>query len=306
MESRLPSLKALRVFEAAARHLKFVKAAEELHVTPGAVSQQIRALEEELGVALFHRCGRDISLTETGRRVFDGVHDALGLIGRTINDALKLESQGALSVTVGPAFAVKWLAPRIHRFYEMRPDINVQLFIQTEPIELETLKTDMAIRFGNGVYPGYHVTFLFKEKILPMCSPKLLEGPWPLRTPDDLKHHVLLHTWVQDNKANTVGWAEWLEYAGVKDIDPEKGLFLETIDRALQAAVDGAGVVLGFCRLADADIRGGRLVLPFTIGPPSDRAYYVVCPNQTAARPKIAAFRDWLLNELANDCALDG
>jgi LysR family transcriptional regulator, glycine cleavage system transcriptional activator len=300
MNQRLPSPNALRVFEAAARHGKFARAAKELHVTPAAVSQQIKALENQLGVSLFHRRGRDVVLTETGQRILPGLQDGFQRIAKAIEEAWTVENSRILTITLGPAFTTKWLVPRLHRFRERHPDIDVRFSMHGEPIdETAVLKTDLAVRFGDGVYPGYRIDLLFEEVYVPLCSPRLLEGARPLRSPGDLRHHVLLHTAFQTATAAAPDWVDWLAIAGCDDVDPNEGLHLEAADHALQAAIDGAGVILGHRRLADADINAGRLVQPFPIRVPSDMAFYLICPEANAGRPKIRAFREWMLEEVA-------
>ena len=298
MSNRIPSLNALRTFEASARHLNFKRAAEELHVTPAAVSQQIKMLEADLGVVLFHRRGRETLLSEKAQRLLPFVQEGFKQIAEGVTVVRNTE-RSVLGITVGPAFIVKCLVPGLHEFRTLHPDIEVRITTRLEPIELETLSTDLAIRIGDGNYPGFQVDRLFEERFAPLCSPRLLEGTHPLCEPEALQHHVLLHTHLQDTVMGAPNWLDWLEFAGVKGVDGRSGLYLEPAEHALQAAIDGAGVILGFCRLAADDIRAGRLVEPFPIAVPSSVGYCLICPRQTVEHPKISAFRKWILERTA-------
>ncbi|MCG8401696.1 MAG: LysR substrate-binding domain-containing protein, partial [Firmicutes bacterium] len=250
------------------------------------------------GVVLFHRKGRETLLSENGQRLLPYVQEGFKRVAEGV-EAIRRTDRSVLSITVGPAFTIKWLVPRLHEFRILHPDIDVRISTQIEPIELETLATDLAIRIGDGNYPGYRVHQLFEERFAPLCSPKLAEGRHPLRKPEALKYHVLLHTYLQDTLMGAPNWLDWLKYAGVENVDGRNGLFLELADHAIQAAIDGAGVILGFCRLSSDDIRAGRLVEPFPIPIPSNIGYYLVCPQPTAEQPKISAFRKWILDRTA-------
>jgi LysR family glycine cleavage system transcriptional activator len=290
----------------AARHLSFTRAAAELFVTQTAISHQIRGLEEQLGVRLFRRLPRGLVLTEEGQRFWPPVHEAFGLIARATEELGRDRKAGALTVTALPSFAAKWLVPRLGRFRTAHPDVDLRLSASMELVDLARSDVDAAIRLGRGDYPGLRVDRLFGESLVPVCSPALLEGASPLRTPADLRNHTLLHDvdiagiiFPQASDA----WRLWLEAAGITDVDPAHGSFFEDASLQLEAAAAGQGVALGRTVLAAADLASGRLVVPFDLRLPFELAYFFVCPETVADRPRIAAFRSWLLEEAAREPA---
>ncbi len=293
---RLPPLNALRAFEAAARCLSFSKAAEDLSVTPAAVSHQIKALEEWLGVALFKRLNRAVMLTDEGQAYVLGVREGLNTIRISTEKLLKQDSTGSLTVSTLPSFAVRWLLPRLSRFREEHPDIDVRLSATDFLTDFERDDVDLVIRYGSGEYPGlYTEKLLTEDSLFPVCSPQLLKGDNPLRTPADLMHHTLLHDDLR------VDWETWLAAAGVKGIDPKKGPSFNDSSMVLTAAMEGQGVALGRSTLAAADLAAGRLVKPFDVELKAGHAYFVVCPEESAERPRIVTFRNWLMKEAASD-----
>lgn len=294
---RLPPLNALRSFEAAARHLSFSKAAEELFVTPAAVSHQVKALEDWLGFALFKRLNRAVMLTDEGQVYVVGVREGLAVIAGATEKIMIHDAAGPLHVDTMPSFAARWLLPRLSRFREEQPDIDVRLSASEQLTDFDRDDIDVVVRYGNGRYPGLRVEKLLTEDVLfPVCSPSLLEGPHPLRTPEDLQYHTLLHDDMR------VDWETWLAVAGVKNIDPKKGPSFNDSSMVLTAAIAGQGVALGRSTLAADDLIAGRLVRPFNQQPiKAGHAYYIVCPEEKADRPRIAAFRAWLLKEAAMD-----
>jgi len=291
MTLRLPPMNTLRAFEAAARHLSFTLAAEELHVTQAAVSHQIKALEEALGVKLFRRLNRAIRLTEEGQEFVTEVRKALGHLAAAVEKIAAPGAGGPLTVSVLPSFASKWLVPRLGRFREKHPEIDVRISPSTQLTDFQRDDVDLVVRYGKGRYEGLHSVRLMTEDIFPVCSPALLTGPNALRQPEDLRHHTLLH----DDAY--VDWAMWLLVAGVEDVGPAHGPYFTDSALVIQAAAEGQGVALARGALAAGDLAAGRLVKPFDIAIPTEYAYYVVCPKATAHHPKIAAFRDWLLEE---------
>jgi LysR family glycine cleavage system transcriptional activator len=300
MSRRLPPLNALRAFEAAARHLSFTRAAEELHVTQTAISHQIRALEERLGVRLFRRLPRGLLLTEEAQRYLPPVRDAFDQIAAATERLGAAGASGVLTVSVLPSFAAKWLVPRLGRFRAAHPEIDVRLSASMQLVDFAKEDVDVGIRMGRGVYPGLRVERMFGEEAFPVCSPKLLEGPHPLRTPGDLRHQTLLHD--QDVGAVMAsdarqGWRLWLERAGVEGVDVERGPIFDDTSLLVQAAIDGQGVALGRRVLCAADLAAGRLVRPFELALPFRMAYYLVCPEALAERARIAAFRRWIMAE---------
>ncbi len=291
MTVRLPPMNTLRAFEAAARHLSFTHAAAELHVTQAAVSHQIRTLEEALGVRLFRRLNRAIRLTEEGQQFVSEVRKALSHLATAMEKLAAPDAGGPLTVSVLPSFAAKWLVPRLGRFRERHPEIDVRVSPSIQLTDFQRDDVDLGVRYGKGKYEGLHSVRLMTEDIFPVCSPKLLSGAKALRQPADLRHHTLLHD------DGYVDWAMWLLVAGVQDIPPTQGPFFTDSALVLQAAVEGQGVALARGALAADDLAAGRLVKPFDIAIPTEYAYYIVCPKATAQHPKIAAFRDWLLAE---------
>ena len=295
MPRRLPPLNALKAFEAAARQESFTRAAEELCVTQGAVSHQVKALEAELGVKLFNRERQGLVITEAGRSYLAVIRDALDRIASGTERLLQRESTGALTVSTSPNFAAKWLVHRLGRFAESHPEIDLRVSASMHHVDFAREDIDLAIRHGDGTAPGLHVTRLCAEELFPVCSPKLIDGRTALREPADLKRATLLHT---DTRQ---GWSKWLDAAGVNDVDLTRGLVLNQASMAIDAAVDGQGVALARTALAAWDLIGGRLVRPFAMGLAVSYAYWIVCPKAATKLPKIRAFTEWLLAEAAED-----
>jgi LysR family glycine cleavage system transcriptional activator len=291
MARRLPPLNALRAFEAAARHLSFTRAAEELHVTQAAISHQVKALEEHLGRKLFRRLNRALRLTDDGQAYLPSVSRAFTLLNEATNDLLTKQTPGPLTVSALPSFAARWLVPRLGRFRQIRPDIDLRIDPSADLTDFAAGDVDVSIRYGRGKYPGLRADWLMTEDIFPVCSPALREGAQPLREPGDLVHHVLLH---DDGHGD---WRTWLLAAGVDGVDPGRGPIFTDSSMLIQAAMAGQGVALARGVLAADELAAGRLVRPFTLSLPTDYAYYFVCPGDTAEQPKIAAFREWLLAE---------
>jgi LysR family glycine cleavage system transcriptional activator len=301
MARRLPPLNALRAFEAAARYLSFTKAAEELFVTQAAVSHQIKALEAALGVQLFRRLNRRLMLTDAGQLYLPALTEAFDAIDAATARLRADENSGRLTVSVANSLAAKWLLPRLPRFRERHPEIEVEVSAADRLVDFGRDRVDMGIRYGLGRYPGLRVDLLMEDTVFPVCSPGLLDGAVPLREPGDLRHHVLLHDDVGRGEAPT--WRDWLAAlrmfapANLEDLDPERGPRYSHSSLVLQAAIDGQGVALGRSSLVALDLEAGRLVQPFGPALPSSFACYVVSPLATAERPKIKAFRDWLFDE---------
>ena len=295
MPRRLPALNALKAFEAAARHESFTRAAEELCVTQGAVSHQVKALEAELGLKLFNRERQRLIITEAGRAYLSVVRDAFDRIADGTERLLQRQNAGALTVSTSPNFAAKWLVHRLARFAEAHPSIDLRVSASPHHVDFAREDIDLAIRHGNGQEPDLHVTRLCAEELFPVCSPKLLQGSNALRNADGLSRHTLLH--VNDRQ----DWSKWLEAAGAKHVDPSRGPILSQASMAIDAAIDGQGLAIARSALAAWDTIAGRLVRPFAVALPAAFAYWIVCPKATAKLPKIAAFTDWLLAEAADD-----
>ena len=292
--TRLPPLNAMRAFEAAARHLSFTRAAEELFVTQAAISHQVKALEQELGVKLFRRLNRALILTDEGQALIPFVREAFERFTAGVRELERFCSGGTLTVTAPPSFASEWLVGRLGRLHHQHPQIDLHLNATPRVVDLIRENIDCAIRHGDGDLPGLVAYRLFQPSFRPVCSPALLSGEHPLRTPADLVHHTLLHALDGPDE-----WQVWLRAAGVEGIDFGRGLRFDNSDLAIKAALHGVGVAIGRTPVQDDDLSEGRLVTPFDITIDSECAYHFVVPEATADQPKIQAFRGWLMNEAA-------
>ncbi len=294
MLRHLPPLNGVRAFEAAARHLSFTRAADELGVTQSAVSHQIKALEERLEVRLFRRLNRTLLLTDEGQAFLPDVREALDLLSAATARLHRGDSSGALTVSVLPSFATRWLVPRLKRFRARHPDMDIHVQAVDRLTDFDRENVDVAIRYGEGSYRKLHVTQILDEDVFPVCSPQLLQGADPLKSPEDLRHHTLLH---DEMDAGCPDWADWLTAAGVHGVKARRGPTFSDSSMLLQAAIDGQGIALGRSALAADELVAGRLVKPFDLSISIDQGYFLVCPPETANRPKIVAFRIWLLEE---------
>jgi LysR family glycine cleavage system transcriptional activator len=295
MRRRLPSLNALKAFEATARQESFTKAAVELCVTQGAVSQQVKGLESELGVRLFRRERQRLIITDAGRAYLEVVRDAFDRLAMGTERLLQRQKSGTLTITTSPNFAAKWLVHRLGRFSEAHPGIDLRVSASVQHIDFAREDIDLAIRHGDGQWPGMHVTRLCTEELFPVCSPKLLNGSGALRSPRDIRHHTLLHT------NGTDDWANWLGRVGIDGVDLKHGVVFNQASMTIDAAVDGQGIALARTALASSDLISGRLVRPFVQAVEAPYAFWIVCPKSTADLPKISTFRNWLLQEAAED-----
>ena len=295
MARMLPGLASLRTFEAAGRHLSFTKAAAELRVTPAAVSHQIREFEDQLGARLFSRTSRSMRLTHAGEILHAAVADAIDGIARAVARLKKTDGKPQLKVTTSPSIAAKWLVPRLDRFLSLVPDADVRMEVSQLALDFVRDEVDIAIRFGDGNYPGLKIDRLFDETIFPVCSPQLLKGKKPLKAPRDLLQHNLIHVDWEAQGATWPNWRMWMLAAGIRDFDDRRGLHFSQTSLALQAAIDGHGVALSESTLVADDLAAGRLVQPFrvTIKGPPRFAYYVISPAETADEPMVRTFREW-------------
>jgi LysR family glycine cleavage system transcriptional activator len=301
MPRRLPPLNALRAFEAAGRHLSFTRAADELNVTAAAISHQVKALEDFLGVALFRRLPRGLLLTEAGQACLPGLSDGFDGLAEAVERARGTETRGVLTVSAPPSLAGKWLVPRLERFREAHPDIDIRVSASMDLVDFARDDVDVALRFGPGRYPGLRADLLMGEEVFPVCSPALIDGPHPLRTPDDLRWQTLIHDDSGTSDETFPDWRMWLRAAGVTGVDAGRGPRFSPSSMAIQAAVEGQGVILGRGVLVAADLAAGRLVKPFELTFPVAFSYSLVCPEATAERPKIVAFRNWMLAEAGRE-----
>jgi len=295
MRPRLPPLNSLKAFEAAARHESFTRAAEELCVTQGAVSQQVKALESGLGIKLFNRERQRLIITEAGRDYLTVVRDALDRIAIGTDRLLQRQSSGTLTVSTSPDFAAKWLVHRIGRFSSTHPDIDLRISATMHHVDFAREDVDVAVRHGDGNWSGLAVARLCQEQLFAVCSPKLLTGRQRMTLPADVLKFTPLHL------ENRRDWSRWFDAAGVANVELSHGPVLNRASLVIDAAVDGQGVALARTTLAAWDLIDGRLVRPFPVTLPLSGHYWVVCPKATAALPKIAIFRDWLVGEAASD-----
>lgn len=296
MYRNVPPLRALRAFEASARHLSFTKAAEELFVTQAAVSLQIKQLEQLLGLTLFDRESRGLVLTAQGQIYLADVRDALQTLSEATDKISRQERQDLMTVSVLPSFASKWLVPRLPRFQKDNPDVDVRIAAFDRLADFDRDQIDVAVRYGDGDWEGTRSELLFKEDVFPVCSPDLINGDTPLKKPADLANHHLLH-----DDYTREDWKMWLMAAGVEGVDHDRGTSFSHTSITLEAAASGAGVALGRAPLVNRDLESGRLIKPFDISMPGEYAYYVVAPLATADNPLISKFRDWLMAEAAAD-----
>ncbi|MGA0033371.1 MAG: transcriptional regulator GcvA [Burkholderiales bacterium] len=317
MSQRLPPLNALKAFEAAARHLSVKKAAVELNVTPAAVSHQIRTLEEYLNVQLFHRYNRALELTDSARACLPKLREGFDCLAQAVERLRTHTSGGMLTVSAAPSFAARWLMPRLHRFIAAHQEIDVRVSARMRRVSVDgkvdvaeraTIETwlddsDVAILYGHGHYPGLDVHKLLALTVTPICSPQIMTGEHPLKTPEDLKHHMLLHDDTGEMYDGESFWEVWLRAAGVESIDAKRGARFSPAVLAFAAAMDAVGVVASMPSLAAEDIAAGRLIMPFDLKVPLTSAYYMVSEEHAVTRPAVAAFRNWLIAEAAKDNA---
>jgi LysR family transcriptional regulator, glycine cleavage system transcriptional activator len=297
MTARLPSLNGLRAFEAAARHLSFTRAASELNVTQTAISHQIRRLEEELGVRLFVRHNRALALTAEARDYLPGVRAAFNDLRLATDRLLRKDDGHTLTISTLASFAAKWLLPRLSAFQEAHPGIDVRVSTSTNLVDFARDHVDAAIRYGRGQWQGVRADWLTADELFPVCSPALLNGEKPLRCPEDLRDHVLLHTSNNDSD----DWRLWLTAAGLPaDISRHPAVTFDLIFVTIQAAIDGIGVAVGRTSYVRDDIAKGRLVVPFKITLPADAGFYLVSPEGRADTPKLSAFRQWVVAAAQN------
>ena len=295
MPRQLPPLNALRAFEASARSESFTRAAEELHVTQGAVSHQVKLLEATLGIKLFNRERQRLIITDAGREYLNVIRDALDRIAAGTERVLKRQNSGVLTVSTSPDFAAKWLVYRLGRFAEAHPGIDLRVSATMHHIDFVREDFDVAIRHGDGNWVGLDAVRLCTEQLFPVCNPKLMSGRNRITKPSDLLKSPLLH--LDDNK----NWSQWFDTAGVATPELPHGLMLNRASMLIDAAVNGQGVALARTALAAWDLINGRLVRPFDLSLKLSKTYWIVCPKAAAIKPKIATFRDWLLAEAADD-----
>lgn len=288
--STLP-LSSLRAFEAAARQLSFKTAAEELGVTPAAISFQIKSLEALVDVELFVRKPRRVELTSAGKSLFASVENALDEISTALDRIASGPQPKTVTLGTDTLLATRWLCPRLAQFWQMYPEIGLRIRHLPTTADLRAHGTDLSIVWGAGGWPNAEHKILLSTRMTPVCSPEMLKEAGPIQRPEQLANVPLIHQRDFDD------WAQWLEAAGGKSVDPASGSVIDDPNAALQAAIDGRGVTMGHLPLIDEDLRAGRLVCPFELIVEPDSAYYLVCPNAALARSELRILYDWLLGE---------
>ena len=309
---RLPPLNALRVFEAAARHLSFKEAANELSITQAAVSHQIKSLEDYLGVQLFKRAGRGVQLTEAARAALPRLRDGFDALAAAVETIHVRADETDLQITAPPVFTARWLMPRLAHFQKEEPKIDVRVVALSKMVDagaldsaalvsnldLRSETSGVEIHLGAGDYPGHRADRLFGVSTVAVASPELVKGEPPIHEPADLAHHTLLHDDAMDLVAQGHAWQKWLEEAGVGDkVDGTRGPHFSSNILSLEAASQKLGIALALRPLVDADLSSGRLCAPFKVELKPRSAYYLVCPEVIAERPAVVAFRKWLLKQ---------
>ncbi|WP_293766094.1 transcriptional regulator GcvA [uncultured Aquitalea sp.] len=297
---KLPPLNALRVFVAAAEHLSFTRAATALHLTQGAVSRHVQTLEEFYGTPLFIRQARGLALTAEGEALEKPAREAFQLLHEA-SEVLRLRQSG-LRVRIPPTPAMRWILPNLPDFQSRHPEYTLHLITQLiHDKPFNRAEYDLAIigMARPDVSPDLRVECISREKLVPVCSPALMAGEHPLRTPQDLQHHTLLHPWRDQDV-----WERWLKLAGVSGINPESGVTFDALEYALHAAAAGMGVTLAQVSMVTDDLQRGRLVIPFDTVLETEWAYYLMYSHEMAELPKIRAFRDWLVQTVARSEAV--
>ena len=294
MRPRLPPLNNLKAFDAAARHESFTRAAAELCVTQGAVSQQVKALEAALGIKLFNRERQRLIITEAGRYYLTIVRDALDRIALGTERLLQRQNAGVLTVSTSPDFAAKWLVHRLGNFAEAHSDIDLRVSATLHHVDFAREEVDLAVRHGDGNWPGLDTVQLSAEQLFAICSPKLFSGR-RLAKPADILKFPLIHL---DSRAD---WTKWLRVAGISDDNVRHGPVLNRASMVIDAAINGQGIALARTTLAAWDLLNGRLVRPFAEALRLSKTYWIVCPKAVSNVPKVATFRNWILAEAAED-----
>ncbi len=300
---KLPPLKALRAFEAAGRHLSLSSAADELHVTAGAVSQQVKLLEDFLSTKLFDRLHRKVVLTDAGKLLLPGINTAFDQILLALSRVEQFDLRRPLTVSGAPSFAGKWLVPRLREFNLEYPDIDVRIDTSTQLVDLAHSDIDIGIRFGSGDYPGLETDYLLSQEVFPVCAPGLLNTDFPLTKLENLKHYRLLHNDFSETDLSWPDWQMWLAAAGVKNIDFTRGPRFVQIELLVDAAIQGQGVALAGSVSVANDLASGRLIKPFELTFPLQFAYYFVTHESKSSDPRIKAFRRWVLDQTGNKSA---
>jgi DNA-binding transcriptional LysR family regulator len=285
----LPPLNALRAFESAARHLSFTRAADELHVTQAAISHQVKGLEERLGIKLFRRLPRQLLLTDEGQALLPDLRDAFNRLAHAVERISARSAAGTLTVSSMTTILMTWLVPRLPRFQEAHPEIDVRLMTTQRLVDFTREDIDVAIRFGTGKWPGVKSERMFGEVLTPLCGRRFVDE---CKSPADLHKLPLIRSTEEDE------WPIWFAAAGVATTEVRRGPIFDSTKIAVQAAIDGLGIVMGPPTLFADDIAAGRLFQPFALAVETGKSYWFVVPENSAGRPKVKAFRDWIFSEV--------
>jgi len=292
--TRLPPIAALRALEAAARHLSFTRAADELFITQSAVSHQIRHIEELWDFKLFERTGRRLIITKEGQLIVPVVRDFLQNMDRVLGDIKNVESRSSIRISLVQSLAVKWLVPILGKFNDMNPDISIWMSTSDELVNFTTDEVDIAIRLGHGKWPDLHVEPLLREYVFPVCSPEFLRRLTPPKKPSDLVRYPLLYRHSFDICPR---WRDWFADAGVTIKSLPRGSRFPDTSVSIQAAIDGQGIALARSAHVEKDLEANRLIKLFNVKSCSPVSYYFVCPPKNLSQPRISVFRDWLVEE---------
>lgn len=288
---QIPSFANLAAFIAVGKRKSFRKAAEDMMLTPGAISQKIKQLESQLDCKLLHRSSRGVSFTEKGERYFIAITPLVSDLADITQEFFGKPLKRSIIVSVMPAFALRWLIPRLDSFHQQFPDLIVSINATDRLVEFEADNVDMAIRHGLGCYPKLRAERLFSENLVPVCSPKLLRKATSLNEIRDLNNYTLLHDKIAKD------WFLFLSALGEDNVDHETGPRFDNDSLMIQSAIEGHGVALARTSLVEREIKNGDLVVPFDHRIPSQFAYYVVYPKSSSVLPEIKLFRDWLLHQ---------
>jgi LysR family glycine cleavage system transcriptional activator len=294
-----PPLNSLRAFEAVGRNLSFSKAANELNVTPGAISQQVRGLEDFLEIKLFKRRNRSIVLTDSGQIFLPLLSDGFSRIAEAVDSVRRSQGDEPLTITAAPSFTSKWLIPRLCKFQALHPEIDVRIDASSRLVDFVREDIDVGIRFGTGEIEGLDSNYLFSFDLIPVCSPDLKHEGKAVHDLTDIRHHTLLHSQDTDFDPSFPDWAMWLATAGVDDVDASRGIFFSQGEMVIEAAIEGQGIALCANVMVAGALESGRLVQPFETRLPVRLSFHLITTRQKSPSSKIGAFRQWILEESA-------